>query len=157
MSARRSFLDDTDKEILRLVQIDSGRPSLSKLAQVLNISKAKVKYRLDRLEKEGIIEGYRAKVNPSKLGKDEEMIIRIRAKFGPGYHKRVGQMLSNIPGVFAVYFVFGENDFVVLARASNREEIFEKMQILFNSEFVERTTTEIVTKTIKEDCCFFDF
>ena len=60
-------------------------------------------------------------------------------------------MLSNIPGVYAVYFVFGENDFVILARAENREELFQKMQILFNSDFVERTTTEVVTKVIKED------
>ncbi|QEE14384.1 Lrp/AsnC family transcriptional regulator [Promethearchaeum syntrophicum] len=157
MASRRSFLDDIDKEILKLVQLDSGRPSLSKLAQKLNISKAKVNYRLNRLENEDIIQGYHAKVNPSKLGKDQQMIIRIRAKFGPGYHKKVGEMLSNIPGVFAVYFVFGENDFVVLARASNREAIFEKMQILFNSELIERTTTEIVTKAIKEDNCFFDF
>ncbi len=157
MSSRRSFLDDTDKEILKLVQLDSGRPSQSKLAQKLGISKAKVNYRLNRLEKEGIIEGYHAKVNPAKFGKDQQMIIRIRAKFGPGYHEKVGKMLSEVPGVFAVYFVFGENDFVVLARASNREDIFEKMQILFNSELIERTTTEIVTKAIKEDNCFFDF
>jgi len=67
MSSRRSFLDETDKEILKLVQLDAGRPSQSKLAQKLGISKAKVNYRLNRLEKEGIIEGYHAKVNPAKL------------------------------------------------------------------------------------------
>ena len=157
MPSRRNFLDENDKKILKLVQLDSGRPSLTKLAQKLGISKALVNYRLNRLENEGIIEGYHAKVNAAKLGKDQQMIIRIRAKFGPGYHEKVGQMLSEVPGVFAVYFVFGENDFVVIARASNREDIFEKMQILFNSELIERTTTEIVTKAIKEDNCFFDF
>ena len=81
------------------------------------------------------------------------MIVRIRAKFGAGYHEKVGKMLSEIPGVYAVYFVFGDNDFVILARAANREELLQKMQILFNSEFVERTTTEVVTKVIKEDFC----
>ncbi|TFF87571.1 MAG: Lrp/AsnC family transcriptional regulator, partial [Promethearchaeota archaeon] len=56
-----------------------------------------------------------------------------------------------IPGVWGVYFVYGESDFIVMARSKNREEIFEKMNNLYNSNDIERTTTFIVGKTIKED------
>ncbi len=154
---RRKLLDDIDKRILTELQINCGRPPLSKLMNRLNekyelgITKSKLFYRIQRLEQENIIEGYHAKVNAEKLGLDQQMIVRIRAKFGPGYHEKVGEMLSTIPGVYAVYFVFGENDFVIIARASDREDIFQKMQLLFNSNAIERTTTEIVTKVIKED------
>lgn len=147
---RRSFLDDIDQKILNELQKDDRIPMID-LAKKVKIAKSTLLYRIKRLEEEKIIIGYKAIVDPSKLGQDEQMIVRIRAKFGPGYHEKVGKILSDIPGVYAVYFVFGENDFVILARAENREELFNKMQILFNSDFVERTTTEIVTKVIKED------
>ena len=149
---RRSFLDSVDRKILNALQHNDRTPLLE-LANDIGIAKSTLTYRIKRLEDEHIIIGYRAVVDPAKLGKDEQIIVRIRAKFGAGYHEKVGKMLSEIPGGDAVYFVFGDNDFVILARAANREELFQKMQILFNSEFVERTTTEVVTKVIKEDFC----
>ncbi len=151
---RRSFLDPIDRKILNALQENDRIPHLE-LAKQIGIAKSTLTYRIKRLEDEKIIIGYRAVVDAAKLGKDEQIIVRIRAKFGAGYHEKVGEMLSKIPGVYAVYFVFGENDFVILARAANREELFEKMKILFNSEFVERTTTDVVTKVIKEDFCTF--
>ena len=38
-----------------------------------------------------------------------------------------------------------------MARSKNREEMFEKMNNLYNSNDIERTTTYIVGKTIKDD------
>ena len=38
-----------------------------------------------------------------------------------------------------------------MARSKNREELFEKMNNLYNSNDIERTTTFIVGKTIKDD------
>ena len=40
---------------------------------------------------------------------------------------------------------------IVMTRSKNREEIFEKMNNLYNSNDIERTTTFIVGKTIKDD------
>ncbi|MHA1803037.1 MAG: Lrp/AsnC family transcriptional regulator [Promethearchaeota archaeon] len=153
--ARRSFLDETDMRILNLLQNDARMP-LNEIAkrlsnEVSKISKSTVHYRIKRLEEEGVIKGYYAKVDPSKIGEDITIVVNIRAKFGKGYHERIGKKLSKIPGVWAVYFIFGENDFTVIARCKNRKELFEKMQILYNSEDVERTTTQIVGKVVKED------
>ena len=38
-----------------------------------------------------------------------------------------------------------------MARSKNREQLFEKMNTLYNSNDIERTTTFIVGKTIKDD------
>ncbi len=153
---RRSFLDEIDKKILNSMQKDCRKPVLE-LAKELDIPKSTITYRIKRLEEEGIIEGYHAKVNASKLGEDIQMIVNVRAKYGPGYHDKVGKALSEIPGVWAVYFVYGESDFFILARSKNREELFEKMKALYNSNDIERSTTLVVGKTIKEDPrIFFD-
>jgi len=147
---RRSFLDEIDKKILNLLQEDCRRPILE-LSRELAISKSTISYRIKRLEDEGIIEGYHAKINASKLGGDIQVIVQVRAKFGQGYAESIGDSLAEIPGVWGVYFVYGESDFIIMARSKNREELFEKMNNLYNSNDIERTTTFIVGKTIKDD------
>lgn len=147
---RRSFLDETDMQILNILQTDCRKPLLE-IAEELSMPKSTIHYRIKRLEEEGIIKGYHAQIDTNKLGFDIQMIVNVKAKFGPGYHEKVGKQLATIPGIWAVYFVFGENDFVILGRGKNREELFDKMKILFNSKDIERTSTQIITETIKED------
>jgi len=143
-------LDEMDARILEILQRDCRIP-LGQIAHDLGIPKSTVHYRTKKLEAEGIIEGYYAKVNATKLGKDYITITLIRAKYGPSYHERVGEMLAKIPGVLAVYFVFGETDFIALIRSDSRDDFVKKMEKMTNMPEIERTSTYIVAKTIKED------
>jgi len=156
MSSRRSFLDETDKRLLNLLQKDCRMP-LQEIKEELDIPKSTIHYRIRRLEEEGIIEGYHAKINSDKLGYDLLVVVNVRASFGPGYHDKVGEKLAQIPGVWAVYFIFGENDFIVVLRGKDRKELFDKMKELYSLKGIERVTTSVVTETIKEDPrIFFD-
>jgi DNA-binding Lrp family transcriptional regulator len=139
-----------DVRILEMLQKDC-RTSLKQMANELGVPKSTVHYRMKRLEEEGIIEGYHAKVDATKLGKDYVAIIFIRAKYSPSYHEKVGKLLAQIPGVWAVYFVLGDIDFIVLARASNRDDFMGKLEKITNMIEIERTSTQIVAKTLKED------
>lgn len=143
-------IDEIDKKILEHLQEDC-RVSLEELSSKLNLPKSTLHYRIKRLERMGIIEGYYAKVDPSKLGKDYITITLVRAKYGPGYHKRVGEKLANLPGVWGVYFVLGETDFVVLAKTRSREEFMGILEKMINDEDIERTSTLAVVEVIKED------
>lgn len=143
-------LDELDREILKILQMDC-RTSVEKIAKKLGVPKSTVHYRIKRLEAEKIIEGYYAKVNATKLGKDYVTITLVRAKYGPDYHERLGNMLAQIPGVWAVYFVFGDTDFIVLTRSDNREDFMKKLEKMMNMKEIERTNTQVVAKTLKED------
>ena len=143
-------LDELDREILKILQMDC-RTSVDKIAKKLGVPKSTVHYRIKRLEAEKIIEGYYAKVNATKLGKDYVTITLVRAKYGPDYHERLGNMLAQIPGVWAVYFVFGDTDFIVLTRSDNREDFMKKLEKMMNMKEIERTNTQVVAKTLKED------
>jgi len=150
MSNNHKSLDELDKEILKILQMDC-RTSLEQIAKKLGVPKSTVHYRIKRLEGEKIIEGYYAKVNASKLGKDYLTITLVRAKYGPSYHERLGKMLAQIEGVWAVYFVFGDTDFIILTRSNNREDFMKKLEKIMSMEEIERTNTQVVAKTIKED------
>jgi Lrp/AsnC family leucine-responsive transcriptional regulator len=121
------------------------------MASKLNISKSTVYYRIKKLERMGVIVGCHAKLSPEKMGKDYVAIMLVRAKYGPGYHDKVGQKLSSVVGVTSVYFMFGEWDFIVQIKASGRDEVLRILESIMNMEEIERTSTLIVAKVIKED------
>jgi DNA-binding Lrp family transcriptional regulator len=143
-------LDNTDKLLLRIIQQDS-RISLQKIARRLGVPKSTVHYRIGRLERENIIEGYYAKLNAGRLGYDYLAVVLVRAKYGPQYHKKVGLRLSRIPGVWAIYYVLGDWDFIVLIRAINRDDYMRKLERLSNMTDIERTSTQVVARVVKED------
>ncbi len=151
MKARSSsLLDEMDLGILKILQGDCRTP-LEQIANELGVPKSTIHYRIKRLEEEGIVEGYYAKVNHARLGKDYLTITFVRAKYGPGYHKKAGQKFTQIPGVWGVYFIFGENDFIIISRSNDREDYLQKLEEIMNMPEVERTNTEVIAKVIKED------
>lgn len=143
-------LDKIDRTLLKILQKDSRVP-LQVIAKRLGIPKSTVHYRISRLEREKVIEGYYAKLNPARLGYDYLAVVLVRAKYGPRYHQKVGLRLSKIPGVWAVYYVLGEVDFIVLIRALDRDDYMQKLERLSNMSDIERTSTQVVARILKED------
>ena len=150
MSPRRSLLDEIDKKILNILTKNCNVP-LDKIAKMLDISKSTVHYRIKRLETEEIIEGYHAKVNFSKLGDDFQVIIHIRAKYSKNYVEKVGKELAEIQGVWAIYNVLGDNDFIIMVRAVNREELMIKLEEMRTTNLIERTSTTVIARILKEE------
>ena len=144
------ILDSLDVLVLKYLQEDSRTP-LEKIAVAAGVPKSTIHYRIRKLEKMGVIQGYCAKVDPALLGKDYVAVSLIRGKYGPRYHERLGRKLAAIPGAWAVYFVFGDWDFIVLMRSNDREDLSKKIDSIINMKEVERGATQIVSRVVKED------
>jgi len=149
-TTRRLGIDRIDLRILGALQEDC-RARLESIARKLGIPKSTAHYRIRRLEETGVIEGYSAKVNAAKLGKDYLAVDLVRAKYGPHYHRRIGKRIAAIPGVWAVYYVLGDNDFVLLIRADDREDYMRIVEKIISMPDVERSSTQVVAAVIKED------
>jgi len=143
-------LDDLDLRILKVVQGDAKYP-LDKLAQMLRAPKSTVSYRIRRLERSGIIRGYHAYVDPATLNLDYIVVTLVRTKYGRNYHNELGSRIANIPGVWGVYFVLGDIDFIVMARYRNREEFMSKyLEKIMSMPEIERSSTQVVVNVVKE-------
>lgn len=142
--------DDLDLAILRELQVDCRIP-LQEIAEKVGSPTSTVHYRVKRLERDGVIDGYYANINPEKLGLDYLTVIQVRAAYGPGYHERIGKKLAIIPGVWAVYFTLGETDFFVLTRSENKTEYMKILDALMTTKGIERTSTQVVARVIRED------
>jgi len=139
-----------DRSILKFLQQDC-RISLDVLAKKVGVPKSTLHYRIKRLEKEGVIDGYYAKVDPLKLGYDYVAVILVKARYGPHYHEKLGKKIAKISGVWGVYYVLGEYDFIVLIRARDREDYMDKLELMSSMPDIERTNTQVAAKVLVED------
>jgi Lrp/AsnC family transcriptional regulator, leucine-responsive regulatory protein len=74
MASLSDTLDKTDIKILNQLQLD-GRISNLKLAELVGLSPTAVLTRTQRLQRDGYIAGYEARLNPTKL--DRAMLIFV--------------------------------------------------------------------------------
>ncbi|VFR21777.1 Leucine-responsive regulatory protein, regulator for leucine (or lrp) regulon and high-affinity branched-chain amino acid transport system [plant metagenome] len=109
-------LDRIDRQILDILQKE-GRIPISELAGRVNLSTTPCSERVKRLEREGIIMGYHARVNPQAVGKDLLVFLEtnLSAKSGDVFEK-VRRELMEVPEVLECHLVSGEFDYLVKAR-----------------------------------------
>lgn len=143
-------LDKSDKIILKMLQEDCNI-SLKKIGEKTGLSSSTVHYRVNRLIEEGVITGFKACVDPLKVGKEILAISLVTGRYGPEYSKKIGERIAKIQGVWAVYFLLGNIDFAVLLRASSREELKEIVDAFIKIEEVERSNTYLILERLKED------
>ncbi len=70
------MLDNIDKKILIILQKDA-RITLSKLSEQVGLSKTPCQIRLKRLQAEGYILGFSARVNHDKLGNNHVAFVQV--------------------------------------------------------------------------------
>ena len=99
------ILDDIDKKILGLLQ-SNARTSLKTLAQKTYLSSPAVSARIEKLEKEKIITGYHAQLDPMKLG--YHIIAFINLDVVPEDKPRFYAYAETVPNVLECSCVTGE-------------------------------------------------
>jgi len=141
-------MDEIDLEIVRMLEQDARMP-FREIAAKLGISEGTVHNRVRRMQDEGVLVGFSARTNPSKLGMDLMAVIGVRVKGGKLVE--VERELSALREVRGVYDVTGDYDAMIIARFRDREELNRFIKQVVASEHVERTVTYVVLNTVKED------
>jgi len=143
-------LDKLDLAILKILQ-ENPKLRIRDLAEKLKIPKSTIYYRLRQLENQGIIKKYGIIIDSDKLGFEYVVIIQVRARYGPKYHDEIGKLLSKNPYVQGVYYVLGDIDFIVIGKFPSKTKYMEFLEQLINTPTIERTSTMVVAKVIKEE------
>ena len=124
-------LDDTDRALVELLRAD-GRASVRALADEVHISRATAYARLDRLQRDGVITGYAARVDPERYGYGISAYVYL--KISQHSWKEVRRRVEQIEAVWHAALVSGENDLVLLVRtrdaASLRDLVLNDLQTM---------------------------
>ena len=143
-----SGLDDVDVALLRALNQDA-RKSYRDLAKELDLALSTVSARVKRLEQEGYILGYVPVLDPQRLGLDLVVIVGVKILAGKLLDAQA--RIAKLPRVYGVYDVTGEWDSIILARFRDREELNQFVKDLLALPYVERTGTQLVLNTVKEE------
>ena len=101
-------LDATDRKIIGELTAD-GRVSFAELGRRVSLSSPAVAERVQRLERSGVITGYRAEVDPRMLGYQLTAIVRIKP--APGQLPRIPELAAAIPEIGECHRITGEDCF----------------------------------------------
>ena len=130
--------DVTNRRILEELQTD-GRLSLAELGRRVGLSPPAVAERVQRLERDGAITGYHARVDPRALGYSLTTVIRIRP--APRQIPKVAELARDTPEVVECHRITGEDCFFMKATVrdvAHLEELIDRF-VVFG-----QTTTSIV-------------
>jgi Lrp/AsnC family leucine-responsive transcriptional regulator len=144
-------LDRTDLKILDALQRE-GRLSMTELAERVNLSATPCSERVRRMEREGVIMGYYARVNPAALGKNLLVFLEIKlsSKSGDVFEK-VKKELEYVPEVMECHLVSGDFDYLVKARLPEMNRYRQLLgEILKRMPASAESRSYIVMEEIKE-------
>ncbi|MFJ8042783.1 Lrp/AsnC family transcriptional regulator [Kitasatospora sp. NPDC096147] len=99
-------MDRIDRDILRELQRD-GRLSNQELAQRVGLTPSPCLRRVRQLEEDGVIEGYRAVVNPEAVGRGFEVLVSVEVRREREAVEAFEAALQDIPDVIEAYRLFG--------------------------------------------------
>jgi len=146
----KTLLDELDIAILKELQKECRTP-LQEIAEIVGAPTSTVHYRLKRLERAKVIDGYYAKLNPEKLDIDYIASIRISIDLKPTSYDKIGDELAKIPGVWTVYMILGDCDFLLMTRSKNREEFLKIIDQILEVKGIKKLHTQVVARLVKED------
>ena len=142
-------MDRTDKKIIAELQAD-GRLSLTELAEKVGLSLSPSHRRVKSLEESGIISGYRAQVDTSKLGLSFSVIVFVSLEKAD--RKAVSsfeEAVVEVPEVITAQRLFGNPDYMLHVLTRDMES-FQRLYDLNLSALpgVQRLTSTLVMKTV---------
>lgn len=140
------MIDQIDHRIIALLR-ENARRSFKNIGDQVSLSAPAVKRRVDRLEREGVIKGYAAAVEPSAFGWHAHAFVELFCE-GRMSGAEVRDAVMEHPEVEAAYTIAGAPSAIVHIRAVDNQHLEETLERIRETKGVLRTQTQIVLSTL---------
>jgi DNA-binding Lrp family transcriptional regulator len=137
-------MDDTDKRLISLLR-ENARAPTAELGRRLGLSRTTVQGRIERLERQGVILGYTARLSEEvELG---AVRAHVMITVGPKNARSVETALRALPAVRVLHSVSGAFDMLAVVVAPSVAEMDGVIDRIGELPGVERTTSSIILST----------
>ena len=121
--ASKTKLDKVDRKVINLLR-KNGRMSVSDISrEIENLTESAIRYRIERLEKEGVINKYTILLDPKKLGKNYQVIFNLKVL--PENMETAIQYLNKVENLTSVYLTTGTYSVISIGHFATQKEITE--------------------------------
>jgi Lrp/AsnC family transcriptional regulator for asnA, asnC and gidA len=141
-------LDDLDKRILKLLQTNF-RLSFADLSRELDVAEATVRFRVNRLVKNGVITRFAALLNPAKIGMKVSGAILL--KIDPAYLEEACKQLVSFSETQYLFQSTGEYDVVSVIVARDMEHLNSLIKKTKIIPGVKDARVSVTTRFLKFD------
>ena len=144
-------IDDIDRQILKALQ-DDGRLSNAALARRIGLTSTPCLERVRRLERDGYILGYSARLNPRLLDAGLLVFVEIRlSRNSPSGFRDFRQRVLEVPEILDCHLVSGNFDYLIKARVRDMDAYRQLLgDRLLNLPGVDGSRTYVVMEQVKE-------
>ncbi|NEY90699.1 Lrp/AsnC family transcriptional regulator [Tabrizicola oligotrophica] len=151
LSSARIDLDRFDEAILRVLAVE-GRISATELARRIGLSKSPTQARMKRLEDAGVITGYRANLDPIRMGQAHVAFVEVRlSDTREAALQAFNKAVLAIPEVEQCHMIASRFDYLLKVRTSDiqdyRRVLAERISAL---PHVAGTSTYVAMEAVKE-------
>jgi Lrp/AsnC family leucine-responsive transcriptional regulator len=141
-------LDEIDRGILEMLQADC-KATLARVGEQVGLSAPAVVERVKRLENEGFIEGYHARLNARLLGLDVSAFISVWTEH-PRAMEELTAQLGAFEDVLECHHVTGEPTLLLKVKTRNTQSLERLISAVRSLPGVDRTETNVVLSTLVE-------
>jgi DNA-binding Lrp family transcriptional regulator len=139
-------MDETDRTIVALLR-ENARRSYQDIGGVVHLSAPAVKRRVDRLERDGVLLGYTAIVDPQAFGWHAEAFVDLYCEGGMPA-TAIKRAVERESGVISAHTVAGEASALLHVRAHGTKDLELALERIRATEGITRTVTEVVLSTL---------
>lgn len=145
-------LDKVDRRLLAILQEDGRIPAVE-LAERIGLSPTATGERLRRLQKEGVIAGFSARLDPHLLGLGLLVFVEVSLdKTTPDVFERFAAAVRRAPEVLECHMVAGGFDYLVKTRVADMTAYRRFLgDVLLALPGVRETRTYAVMEEVKSD------
>ncbi|MFK7642485.1 winged helix-turn-helix transcriptional regulator [Neisseria oralis] len=144
-------LDKIDLKILKLLQ-QNARIPMTELAEKVGLSTTPVTERVKRLERDNIISGYHARLNPHAVGQSLLVFVEIKLRSKSGnIFGDFRREVTRIPQILECHLVSGEYDYLIKVRLPDMSAYRDMLgNILLQLPAAAESRSYVVMEEVKE-------
>lgn len=148
--ASNRTLDRIDLHILAILQGD-GRIVMKDLAEQVGLSLTPCIERVKRMERDGVIQGYHARINPQSLGMQVLVFVEITLNNkSDAAFERFRRAILSIPEVMECHLVSGDFDYMIKARIPEMTEYRRLLGEILHVADGGQSKSYVVMEELKE-------
>lgn len=146
----QSALDTIDAAIINALQTD-GRLTAQELAEKVSLSPSQCARRKQRLEEDGIIQGYKPILNPAKVGLNVIAMVQVvMAAHSRENAQDFINLVRRLPEILDVWTLTGEADYLLRVAVQDLKSLNELMyDYLLAHPTVARVQSQVVLEELK--------